>query len=81
MTEDQLKEIAENIKKYNETNKAKPGHTSYTEIVEFIQYPEARKNGAVLALKFKSKWQGKETENIIEYNSPEQLLTYLRFHA
>lgn len=81
MTEDQLKEIAENIKKYNETNKAKPGHTSYTEIVKFIQYPEARKNGAVLALKFKSKWQGKETENIIEYNSPEQLLTYLRFHA
>lgn len=76
MLDYQLKEIAENIKKYNEANKVK-----HTEIVEFIQYPEARKNGAVLALKFKCKWQGKETESIIEYNSPEQLLTYLRFHA
>lgn len=81
MLDDQLKEITENIKKYNEANKVKPGHTSYTEIVEFIQYPEAKKNGAVLALKFKCMWRGKETESNIEYNSPDQLLRYLRFHA
>lgn len=81
MTNHQLKEIAQNIHKYNEANKVKSGHTSYTEIVEFIQYPEPRKNGAILALKFHCNWQGRKTEIIIEYNSQEQLLTYLRFHT
>ena len=72
---DKMQFIALAIQKYN------PKNAKSCEIVEFIQYPQKRKNGAEYALVFSvHRWNG-DSSNTIEYNSYAQLKAWFDFHC
>lgn len=75
MNTEELKTLAEKIAAYNTKNAGK------CEINEFITYPEPRKNGAVVALQFKTTHWGKTEFSTIEYNSIQQLMNWFAYHA
>lgn len=75
MTKEELQNLATAIRSYNSKNAAK------CEITEFITYPETRKNGAKMAMRFTTTHWGRTEQSIVEYNSLEQLMKWFAFHG
>lgn len=70
MTGDKAINISKCIAAYNKA------YGYFCKIEEFVEYPEAQKNGAMFALKFKTNFD----ERTIEYNDFDELKTWFNLH-
>ena len=77
MTSDKALHISNCIAAYNKAyGHPRKGHRSFCKIEEFVEYPEAQKNGAMFALKFKTNLN----DCTLEYKDFDQLKAWFNFH-